>query len=61
MRGQDATSGVLMVASMHVRSHTQVRSERGDQVTAPDLIPAETSTENLHWDWYSKLGDFTKT
>src|SRR5437870_219448 len=28
---------------------------------APDLIPAETktSTENLHWDWYSKRGHFT--
>src|SRR5438309_6750851 len=27
---------------------------------APDLIPAETktSTENLHWDWYSKRGHF---
>jgi len=26
---------------------------------APDLIPAESSTENLHWDWYSKRGHFT--
>src|SRR5258708_22086771 len=26
---------------------------------APDLIPAETSTEDLHWDWYSKRGHFT--
>lgn len=28
---------------------------------APDLIPAETktSTENLHWDWYSKRGHFS--
>ena len=28
---------------------------------APDLIPAETkkSTENLHWNWYSKRGHFT--
>jgi hypothetical protein len=26
---------------------------------APDLIPAETATENLHWDWYSKRGQFT--
>src|SRR6266404_3931717 len=27
---------------------------------APDLIPAvtKTSTENLHWDWYSKRGHF---
>ena len=23
---------------------------------APDLIPAETSTENLHWDWYNTRG-----
>src|SRR5207244_2381971 len=28
---------------------------------APDLIPAESSTENLHWDWYSKRGHFTST
>src|SRR5207253_7708991 len=28
---------------------------------APDLIPAESSTENLHWDWYSKRGHFTTT
>jgi hypothetical protein len=26
---------------------------------APDLIPAETSTENLHWDWYNEPGHFT--
>src|SRR5205823_13629525 len=26
---------------------------------APDLIPAETSIENLHWHWYSKRGHFT--
>jgi hypothetical protein len=27
---------------------------------APDLIPAEAkkSTENLHWNWYSKRGHF---
>ena len=25
---------------------------------APDLIPAESSTENLQWDWYSKRGHF---
>jgi hypothetical protein len=25
---------------------------------APDLIPAETSTENLHWDWYNEPGHF---
>src|SRR6266576_2096108 len=28
---------------------------------APDLIPAESSTENLHWDWYSKRGHFTRS
>jgi len=28
---------------------------------APDLIPAESSTENLHWDWYSKRGHFRLT
>src|SRR2546430_11070012 len=28
---------------------------------APDLIPAESSTENLHWDWYSKRGHFITT
>ena len=26
---------------------------------APDLIPAETSTENLHWDWYNEPGHFS--
>ncbi len=26
---------------------------------APELIPAESSTENLHWDWYSKRGHFS--
>jgi hypothetical protein len=26
---------------------------------APALIPAETSTENLYSDWYSKWGHFT--
>src|SRR5438128_2761143 len=25
----------------------------------PDLIPSESSTENLHWDWYSKQGHFS--
>ena len=28
---------------------------------APDLIPAESSTENLHWDWYSKRGHFKRS
>jgi hypothetical protein len=34
--------------------------EQGTQTPspAPDLIPAETSTWNLHWDWYSKRGHF---
>jgi len=26
---------------------------------APDLIPAETRTENSHWDWYSERGHFS--
>jgi hypothetical protein len=32
--------------------------EQGTQTPspAPDLIPAESSTENLHWDWYRKRG-----
>jgi hypothetical protein len=36
--------------------------EQGTQTPspAPDLIPAETSTENLHWDWYSKRGHFSR-
>ena len=25
---------------------------------APDLIPAETSTENLHGDWYNERGHY---
>src|SRR5438874_9800384 len=34
--------------------------EQGTQTPspAPDLIPAETRTENSHWDWYSKRGHF---
>ena len=34
--------------------------EQGTQTPspAPDLIPAQTSTQNLHWDWYSKWGHF---
>src|SRR6266566_1476938 len=27
----------------------------------PELIPAESSTEKLHWDWYRKRGHFTMT
>jgi hypothetical protein len=35
--------------------------EQGTQTPspAPDLIPAEISTENSHRDWYSKRGHFT--
>src|SRR6184192_543738 len=35
--------------------------EQGTQTPspAPDLIPAETRTENSHWDWYSERGHFT--
>src|SRR5947207_15940080 len=34
--------------------------EQGTQTPspAPDLIPAETRTENSHWDWYSQRGHF---
>src|SRR5947199_10571999 len=37
--------------------------EQGTQTPspAPDLIPAETRTENSHWDWYSERGHFTST
>src|SRR5213594_1309354 len=36
--------------------------EQGTQTPspAPDLIPAETRTENSHWDWYSERGHFTE-
>jgi hypothetical protein len=36
--------------------------EQGTQAPspAPDHIPAQTSTENLHWDWYNKRGHFTQ-
>src|SRR5947208_3180900 len=35
--------------------------EQGTQTPspAPDLIPAETRTENSHWDWYSERGHFS--
>src|SRR5205809_3212578 len=35
--------------------------EQGTQTPspAPDLIPAETRTENSHRDWYSKRGHFS--
>ena len=37
--------------------------EQGTQTPspAPDLIPAETRTENSHWDWYSERGHFSLT
>src|SRR2546422_7754251 len=37
--------------------------EQGTQTPspAPDLIPAETRTENSHWDWYSERGHFNGT
>src|SRR5437870_2321928 len=37
--------------------------EQGTQTPspAPDLIPAETRTENSHWDWYSERGHFRST
>jgi hypothetical protein len=28
---------------------------------APNLIPAEPSTENLHWEWYIERGHSTPT
>jgi len=28
---------------------------------APDLIPAQTLTENLHWDWYNEREHFRST
>src|SRR5207244_4247246 len=36
--------------------------EQGTQTPspAPDLIPAETRTENSHWDWYSERGHFSQ-
>ncbi len=36
--------------------------EQGTQTPspAPDLIPAETRTENSHRDWYSKRGHFIR-
>src|SRR5438034_10232421 len=36
--------------------------EQGTQTPspAPDLIPAETRTENSHWDWYSERGHFNR-
>jgi len=44
-----------------MRKASTVLLEQGTQTPspAPDLIPAETLTENLHWDWYRKRGHFT--
>jgi hypothetical protein len=46
-----------------MRKASKALLEQGTQTPspAPDLIPAETSTENLQGDWYSKRGHFTKT
>ena len=43
-----------------MRKASTALPEQGIQTPspAPDLIPAETSTENLHWHWYSKRGHF---
>ena len=43
-----------------MRKASTVLLEQGIQTPspAPDLIPAETSIENLHWHWYSKRGHF---
>jgi len=45
-----------------MRKATTGMLEQGTQTPspAPDLIPAETSTENLHWDWYTKRGHFRR-
>jgi hypothetical protein len=46
-----------------MRTASIVLLEQGTQTPspAPDLIPAETkkSTEDSHWDWYSKRGHFS--
>jgi len=46
-----------------MRKASTVLLEQGTQTPspAPDLIPAETLTENLHWDWYRKRGHFKVT
>jgi hypothetical protein len=45
-----------------MRKASTVLLEQGTQTPspAPDLIPAETLTENLHWDWYRKRGHFNR-
>jgi len=46
-----------------MRKASTVLLEQGTQTPspAPDLIPAERLTENLHWDWYRKRGHFTRS
>lgn len=46
-----------------MRKARTARLEQGTQTPspAPDLIPAEISTENSHRDWYSKRGHFRVT
>src|SRR5437867_12661669 len=46
-------------AGMKKASTRLLEQETQTPSPAPDLIPAESSTENLHWDWYSKRGHFT--
>src|SRR6185437_10063755 len=46
-----------------MRKASTVLLEQGTQTPspAPDLIPAERLTENLHRNWYSKRGHFKAT
>src|SRR5439155_18345240 len=46
-------------AGMKKASTRLLEQETQTPSPGPDLIPAESSTENLHWDWYSKRGHFT--
>src|SRR5437870_6222935 len=48
-------------AGMKKASTRLLEQETQTPSPAPDLIPAESSTENLHWDWYSKRGHFINT
>src|SRR5437870_3960468 len=45
-------------AGMKKASTRLLEQETQTPSPAPDLIPAKSSTENLHWDWYSKRGHF---
>src|SRR5438874_13747117 len=47
-------------AGMKKASTRLLEQETQTPSPAPDLIPAESSTENLHWDWYSKRGHFRR-